>query len=58
MTKLTALELYIITDTLLHSMSQGEYWTGSATKEARDGVLKKLQYIMNDIEVSVEKEND
>ena len=58
MTKLTALELYIITDTLLHSLSQGEYWTGSATKEARDGVLKKLQYIMNDIEVSVEKEND
>jgi hypothetical protein len=60
MTKLTALELYIITDTLLHSLSQGEYWTGCSTKEARDNVLKKLQYIMNDIEVevSMEKEND
>lgn len=39
--KLTALDLYIITDTLLHSLSQGEYYTGSATKEARDNILKK-----------------
>jgi hypothetical protein len=53
MTKLTALELYIITDTLLHSMSQGEYWTGSATQEARDSVLKKLQIIMNDMSVEI-----
>ena len=58
MTKLTALELYIITDTLLHSLSQGEYWTGCSTKEARDNVLKKLQQIMDEMEVSVGKEND
>jgi hypothetical protein len=60
MTKLTALELYIITDTLLHSLSQGEYWTGSATKEGRDGVIKKLQMIMNEMEVdlTVEKTDD
>lgn len=56
--KLTALELYVLIDTLLHSLQFGKSWSGSATKEARDGVLKKLQYIMNDIEVSVEKEND
>ena len=58
--KLTALDLYIITDTLLHSLSQGQYYTGSATKEARDGVLKKLQKIMSEMEVelSVEKTND
>jgi delta-aminolevulinic acid dehydratase/porphobilinogen synthase len=51
--KLTALDLYIITDTLLHSLSQGQYYTGSATKEARDGVLKKLQIIMNDMSVEI-----
>ena len=51
--KLTALDLYIITDTLLHSLSQGQYFTGSATKEGRDGVLKKLQKIMNDMSVEV-----
>ena len=51
--KLTALDLYIITDTLLHSLSQGEYYTGSATKEARDNILKKLQKIMNDMSVEI-----
>jgi len=51
--KLTALDLYILTDTLLHSLSQNNYWTGSATKEARDGVLKKLQIIMNDMSVEI-----
>lgn len=56
MTKLTALDIYILTDTVLHSLSQGKYWTGSATKEARDGVLKKLQQIMNDIEVDLNYE--
>jgi len=60
MTKLTALELYVLIDTLLHSLQFGKSWSGSATQEARDSVLKKLQYIMNDIEVevSMEKEND
>ena len=53
MTKLTALDLYILTDTVLHSISHGKYWTGSATKEARDGVIKKLQMIMNEMEVEV-----
>ena len=51
--KLTALDLYIITDTLLHSLSQGEYYTGSDTKEARDNILKKLQKIMNDMSVEI-----
>ena len=46
MTKLTALDLYILTDTLLHSLQFGN-WTGSATEEARNGVLKKLQCIRN-----------
>jgi hypothetical protein len=59
-TKLTTLDLYILTDTLLHSLSFGGYWPGSATKEARDDVLKKLQKIMSEIEVEVsaEKPND
>ena len=51
--KITALDLYIITDTLLHSLSQGEYYTGSATKEARDNILKKLQKIMNEMSVEI-----
>ena len=55
MTKLTALDLYIITDTLLHSLQFGN-WTGSATEEARNGVLKKLQRIMNGIEVELSTE--
>ena len=56
MTKLTGLDLYIITDTLLHSLAHDKYrtcWTGSASKEARDGVLKKLQMIMNEMETSL-----
>ncbi len=53
MTKLTSLDLYILTDTVLHSISHGDYWTGSATKEARDGVLKKLEIIMNDMSVEI-----
>ena len=60
MTKLTSLDLYILTDTVLHSISHGDYWTGSATKEARDGVIKKLQMIMNEmnVELTVEKTDD
>ena len=59
-TKLTALDLYILTDTMLHSLSFGGYWSGCSTKEARDGVLNKLQKIMSEMEVelSVEKPND
>jgi len=53
MTKLTGLDLYILTDTLLHSLAQDKYWSGSATKEARDGVLKKLQMIMNGMTVEI-----
>lgn len=56
--KLTALDLYVLTDTLLHSLQFGNTWSGYATKEARDNLLKKLQKIMNEMEVSVEKEND
>jgi len=60
MTKLTALDLYILTDTMLHSLQFGNSWSGRATKEARDGVLNKLQKIMSEIEVevSVETQND
>lgn len=60
MTKLTALDLYILTDTVLHSISQENYWTGSSTKKGREEVFKKLQMIMNEMEVDVSamKEND
>ena len=56
MTKLTGLELYVLTDTLVHSLSFGEYWTGSATQEARKDVVKKLQMIMNEMEVGFSPE--
>jgi hypothetical protein len=56
--KLTALELYVLIDTLLHSLQFGKSWSGSATQEARDNVFRKLQQIMDEMEVSVEKEND
>ncbi len=57
MTKLTSLDLYILTDTVLHSISHGDYWTGSATQEARDNVFRKLQSIMDEmnVELTVEK---
>ena len=60
MTKLTALDLYILTDTIIHSLRFGSSWGSVATKEARDGMLKKLQKIMSEMEVelSVEKPND
>jgi hypothetical protein len=60
MTKLTALELYVVIDTLLHSLSHGKHWTGSATEEARDNVFRKLQSVMNEITVdlTVEDSND
>ena len=59
-TKLTGLDLYILTDTIIHSLQFGSSWSGVATKEARDGVLNKLQKIMSEIEVevSVEKPNE
>ena len=50
---LTALELYVLIDTLLHSLSQGKYWTGSATQEARDNVFRKLQSIMDEMNVEL-----
>ena len=53
MNKLTALDLYILTDTVLHSISHGKYWTGSSTEEARTNIVKKLQMIMNEMEVEV-----
>lgn len=58
MTKLTALDLYILTDTVLHSISQDNYWTGSATKKGREEVLKKLQMIMNEMEAELTVENN
>ena len=58
MTKLTTLDLYILTDTLLHSLSFDGYWSGSATKEARVEVVKKLQKIMSEIEVEVSVEGN
>jgi len=56
MTKLTGLELYVLTDTLVHSLSFGGYWTGSATQEARKDVVEKLQMIMNEMEVGLSPE--
>ena len=58
MTKLTTLDLYILTDTLLHSLSFDGYWSGSATEEARVEVVKKLQKIMSEIEVEVSVEGN
>jgi hypothetical protein len=60
MTKLTGLDLFILTDTLLHSLAHEKYWTGAATKEARDNVLKKLEKIMSEMEIGlpVEEGND
>jgi len=52
-TKLTALDLCVLVDTILHSLSQGGYWTGSAEKEARNNVLNKLQIILNEMEVEI-----
>jgi hypothetical protein len=57
MTKLTGLDLYILTDTLLHSLAFHKSWTGSATEEAREGVLKKLQMIMNGMTVEITVED-
>jgi hypothetical protein len=54
--KFTALDLYIITDTLLHSLAI-KNWTGSATEEAREGVLNKLQMIMNGMTVEITVED-
>jgi len=56
---LTALDLYILTDTVLHSLTHS-YWTGSATQKAREQVLEKLQSIMNEMnmELTVEKTDD
>ena len=53
MTKLTALELYVLIDTLLHSLQFGKSWSGAATQEARDNVFRKLQKIMSEIEVEI-----
>jgi hypothetical protein len=60
MPKLTGLDLYILTDTIIHSLQFGSSWSGRATLEARDNILKKLQKIMSEMEVelSVEKPND
>jgi hypothetical protein len=60
MTKLTGLDLFILTDTLLHSLAHEKYWTGAATKEARNNVLKKLEKIMSEMGIGlpVEEGND
>ena len=54
---LTALELYVLIDTLLHSLQFGKSWSGAATQEARDNVFRKLQSIMDEmnVELTVEK---
>ena len=56
--RLTALDLYILTDTVLHSISQDNYWTGSSTKKGREEVLKKLQMIMNEMEAKLTVETN
>ena len=52
MTKLTGLDLYVILDTLLHTMAYS-HWTGCATEKAREELIKKLQQILNEMEMSV-----
>jgi hypothetical protein len=52
MTKLTGLDLLVITDTLLHSMAYS-HWTGCATEKAREEVTKKLQQLLNEMEMNV-----
>jgi hypothetical protein len=56
MTKLTGLDLYILTETLLYSLQFGNSWTACSTQEAREGVIKKLQMIMNEMEVGLSPE--
>ena len=60
MTKLTALELYVIIDTLSHSLAHGKHWTGSATEKAREEVSRKLQQIADGMTVDLiaEENND
>jgi hypothetical protein len=43
---------------MLHSLQFGNSWSGRATKEARDGMLNKLQKIMSEIEVEVSVEKN
>jgi hypothetical protein len=56
MTKLTGLELYVIVDTLLNSMAYSN-WPGCATEKAREEVIKKLQQILDEMEMSVVMED-
>jgi len=60
MNKLTALELYVIIDTLRHSLAFGKHWTGSATEKARDEVFQRLQQIMDGmtVELTIGENND
>jgi hypothetical protein len=57
MTKLTGLDLYLILDTLLHSMAFTS-WTGCATEKAREELIKKLQRLLNEMEMSVVMEDE
>jgi hypothetical protein len=57
MTKLTGLNLYVILDTLLNSMAYSN-WPGCATEKAREEVIKKLQQILDEMEMSVVMEDD
>ena len=49
--KLSAIDFYVIQDTLLHSLYILNY--GNTTKEARENVLKKIEDIMYSIEVEI-----
>lgn len=55
MTKLTALDLMVISDTLYRTLSITGFGgtLGGYTKEARENVANKVQTILNDISVEV-----
>lgn len=49
--KLTALDFFVIQDTLIHSLNIINY--GNTTKEARENVLNKIEEIMCSMNVEI-----
>lgn len=62
MTKLTALDLMVISDTLYRTLNIGGFGKtlGGYTKEARENVANKVQTILSNMEVelTVEETDD
>jgi hypothetical protein len=49
--KLTALEFFVIQDTLIHSLNIVNY--GNTTRESRENVLYKIEEIMHSMNVEI-----